>query len=70
MLKDTEECGGRSAEVSDGIFPSITPPLLSACVNKASLKYLIILCKLQDQGTYERLPKSVCAYVCGSRSRH
>lgn len=52
--------GSRWAEVSDGIFPSITLLLLSACVNKASLKCLIILCKLQDQRTYERLPISVC----------
>lgn len=28
---------------------------LSACVNKASLNCLIILCKLRDQGTYRKL---------------
>lgn len=33
-------------------FPPHDTAAFSACVNKASLNSLIILCKLQDQGTY------------------
>lgn len=39
-------------------FPPHDTTAFSACVNKASLNCLIILCKLRDQGTYWKPPSS------------
>lgn len=52
LRREMGECGGWRA---GGGIPSEPPhdtAAFSVCVNKPSLNYLIILCKLRDQGTY------------------
>lgn len=45
-------------------FPLHDTAAFSACVNEASLTCLIILCKLQDQGTYRKPSAMQCVSVC------
>lgn len=63
LRRETGECGGWwvGGEASDGIFPH-DAAAFSACVNKASLNCLIILCKLRDQGTYWKLASKHSAW--------
>lgn len=56
LRRETGESGGWRAGYVGVALMGFPPPhdtaAFSACVNKASLNCLIILCKLWDQGTY------------------
>lgn len=45
-------------------FPLHDTAAFSACINEASLTCLVILCKLQDQGTYRKPSAMQCVSVC------